>query len=62
MLSNGSIITISAEKDLDLFQAALCSLGSFGIILNITFQCEAAFNLLRRQYGLTLKDVRIFLI
>ncbi|KAG8201925.1 hypothetical protein JTE90_027402 [Oedothorax gibbosus] len=57
MLSNGSILTVSSDKDLELFQAALCSLGSFGIILNVTFQCEPAFNLLLRQYGLPLKDV-----
>ncbi|KAG8201926.1 hypothetical protein JTE90_027403 [Oedothorax gibbosus] len=57
MLSNGSILTVSSDKDLELFQAALCSLGSFGIILNVTFQCETAFNLLLRQYGLPLKDV-----
>ncbi|CAL1266430.1 unnamed protein product [Larinioides sclopetarius] len=57
MLSNSTVLNLSPEKDLDAFQAALCSLGSFGIILTVTIQCEPAFNLQMRQYGLPLKDV-----
>ncbi|GIX70541.1 l-gulonolactone oxidase, partial [Caerostris extrusa] len=57
MLSNGTVLTLSPEKDFELFQAAVCSLGSFGIILTVTMQCEKAFNLQMRQYGLPLKEV-----
>ncbi|GFY46877.1 l-gulonolactone oxidase [Trichonephila inaurata madagascariensis] len=57
MLSNNDVIKVSPEKDFDVFQATVCSLGSFGIILTVTIQCEQAFNLHMRQYGLPLKDV-----
>lgn len=58
MLSDGSIFTLSANRNLELFLAAACSLGSFGIILTVTLQCEPAYNLILRQYGLDIKDVR----
>ncbi|XP_015913395.1 L-gulonolactone oxidase [Parasteatoda tepidariorum] len=57
MLADGSVNTYSSVRDGDIFQAALCSLGSLGIILTVTIQCEEAFNLQMRQYGLSLKDV-----
>lgn len=56
MLSNGSIISVSQERNPDVFLAAVCGLGSCGIILAVTVQCELAYNLQLRQYGLPLKD------
>ncbi|XP_054707406.1 L-gulonolactone oxidase-like [Uloborus diversus] len=57
MLYDGTISTVSADRNEDLFLSAVCSLGSLGVILNVTFQCEPAYNLHLRQYGLNLKDV-----
>ncbi|XP_035224380.1 L-gulonolactone oxidase-like, partial [Stegodyphus dumicola] len=57
MLSDGSVKKFSADRDKELFLAAVCSLGSFGIILRVSLQCEAAFNLQLRQYSLGLQDV-----
>lgn len=57
MLSDGSVITMSPDRSPDLFLAAACSLGSFGILLRVTFQCEPAYNLCLRQYGLSIKDI-----
>lgn len=57
MLSDGIVMTFSANRNTDLFLAAVCSLGSFGIILTVTFQCEPAYNLHLRHYALSLKDV-----
>ena len=57
MISDGSILSLSYEKNPEIFLAAICGLGACGIILNVTFQCEPAYNLQLRQYGLNLKDV-----
>lgn len=57
MIYDGSIISLSPERNPEIFLAAVCGLGACGIILNVTLQCEAAYNLQMRQYGLNLKDV-----
>lgn len=57
MLSDGSVISLSPENSPDLFLTAVCGLGSCGIVLNVTMQCEPAYNLQLRQYGLNLKDI-----
>lgn len=45
LLANGQLVTCSAEKNSDLFQAALLSLGALGIIVEMTFQAVPDFNI-----------------
>lgn len=45
MLSNAQLVTCSATKNKDLFRAALLSLGSLGIIIEMTFQAVPDFNI-----------------
>ncbi|MCJ1475502.1 D-arabinono-1,4-lactone oxidase [Lambiella insularis] len=45
MLSNGRTVSCSAEQNLELFRAALVSLGALGIITEVTFQAVARFNI-----------------
>lgn len=45
MLSNGQTASCSAEKDPNLFRAALVSLGALGIITEVKFQAVTAFNI-----------------
>ena len=49
MLSNGRIVSCSAEHNPDLFRAALVSLGALGIITEVTFQAVDAFNIAWHQ-------------
>ncbi|ORX92044.1 L-gulonolactone/D-arabinono-1,4-lactone oxidase [Basidiobolus meristosporus CBS 931.73] len=42
-------IQCSESHNVDLFHAALCSLGCLGIILELTIQCEPAFTLHSQQ-------------
>ncbi|KAI9730489.1 MAG: D-arabinono-1,4-lactone oxidase [Claussenomyces sp. TS43310] len=44
-LSDSRVVTCSPSENLDLFRAALLSLGALGIITEITFQAVPAFNL-----------------
>ena len=57
MTATGEIMHLSKEENSGLLPAACLSLGSLGIILNVTLQCEPAFNLHLKQYPATLKDV-----
>ena len=45
MLANGRIISCSAEQNLDLFRAALVSLGALGVIIEVTFQAVRSFDI-----------------
>lgn len=45
MLSDGHIVSCSADHRLDLFRAALVSLGALGIIVEVTFQAVPAFKI-----------------
>lgn len=45
MLANGRTVSCSAEQNVDLFRAALISLGALGIITEVTFQAVPAFNI-----------------
>lgn len=49
MLSNGHIVSCSAEQNHDLFRAALVSLGALGIVTEVTFQAVPAFKIEWRQ-------------
>jgi L-gulonolactone oxidase len=57
MTASGEVIHISKEENSDLLPATTLSLGSLGIILTVTLQCELAFNLHQKQYPARLKDV-----
>lgn len=45
MLANGRVVSCSAEQNVDLFRAALVSLGALGIITEVTFQAVPSFNI-----------------
>lgn len=45
LLSNSQLVSCSASKNPDLFRAALCSLGSLGIIVEMTFQAVPDFKI-----------------
>jgi len=45
VLADGSVVTCSADKDRELFDAARVSFGSLGVISEITFRNRAAYKL-----------------
>ena len=57
MLSNGSVVSCSAEHSSDLFKAALVSLGAIGIIVEVTIKVVPHFNIAWRQRLVTLDYV-----
>ena len=57
LLSNSQLVTCSASKNEELFRAALLSLGSLGIIVEITVQAVPDFNVSWSQSLHTLASV-----
>ena len=57
MTASGEILEISNEKNSELMPAVTLSLGSLGVILTVTLQCEPAYKLHLVQYPLKLDDV-----
>ncbi|KAK3816303.1 MAG: D-arabinono-1,4-lactone oxidase-domain-containing protein [Benniella sp.] len=55
--ANGDKLYCSKTEKPDIFHAAVCSLGSLGIITQMTLQCEAAFRLENKQEPAKLNDV-----
>lgn len=45
MLANGQTVSCSGEQNIELFRAALVSLGALGIITEVTFKAVPAFNI-----------------
>ena len=45
MLADGTIVSCSKDQNLDLFRAALVSLGTLGVVIEVTFQAVPAFNI-----------------
>ena len=45
MLANGQVVRCSKASNLDLFRAALVSLGALGIITEVTFKADQFFNI-----------------
>ncbi|KAI9772376.1 MAG: D-arabinono-1,4-lactone oxidase [Candelina submexicana] len=45
MLANGRIVSCSADQNVDLFRAALVSLGAIGVITQVTYQMVPNFNI-----------------
>lgn len=58
MDSTGRVVQLKKSDNLnDEFYASVVSLGCLGIVLSLTIQCEAAFNLEEIQYPAKLDDV-----
>lgn len=49
VLANGELAQCSATNNPNLFRAALLSLGALGIIVEVTFKAQPAFNVAWRQ-------------
>ncbi|KAK9472104.1 D-arabinono-1,4-lactone oxidase-domain-containing protein [Dipodascopsis tothii] len=49
LVASGELITVSAETEPELFQAALLSLGKLGIITHVTVRAVPAFTVQSRQ-------------
>jgi L-gulonolactone oxidase len=45
LTANGEVLTMSDEENKEIFKAALCGVGTLGILLTATIQCEEEFNL-----------------
>lgn len=57
MLSNGRVVRCSESVNVELFRAALVSLGALGIITEITLKAAPAFNIAWKQSMWSLEDV-----
>ncbi|PCH43020.1 L-gulonolactone/D-arabinono-1,4-lactone oxidase [Wolfiporia cocos MD-104 SS10] len=57
LLPSGARVVCSEAERADLFRASLCGLGSTGVILRATLQCERAFRLRERQETRPFDDV-----
>ena len=57
LLANGSVVSCSSEQSVDLFRAALVSLGALGIITEVTFRAVPAFNIEWAQSLHPLQDI-----
>ena len=54
--SSGDIYRCSEEQHSEVFFSALCGLGSIGILLNATIQCEPSFLLHQYAYATSIYD------
>ncbi|XP_031572370.1 L-gulonolactone oxidase-like [Actinia tenebrosa] len=57
MTAGGVILECSKTKNEEIFHSVLCGLGAFGVILNITWQCEPAFNLHEKTMSCPLDEM-----
>lgn len=57
VLADGRIVRCSRQTDEELFLAALCGLGSMGIITKVTMQCVADYSLRSHQFAMPFDDV-----
>lgn len=57
VLADGSVVTCSADRKPDLFQAARVGLGALGVISHVTLRCEPAFVLSARERPEPLEQV-----
>lgn len=55
--SSGDLLKCSSEDKADVFYSCLCGLGSLGVLINVTIQCEPAFSLHELQFPATLDQV-----
>jgi FAD-linked oxidoreductase len=57
VLANGSVVTCSADRNPELFQAARVGLGALGVITHLTLHCEASFALSAQERPEPLEQV-----
>lgn len=57
MLADGTIVSCSKRENLDLFRAALVSLGVLGVVIEVTFEVVPAFNIEWEQTLLPLDQI-----
>ena len=57
MLANGDIRSCSEDENVDLFRAALVSLGVLGIVVEVKFQSVPAFNIEWEQTLLPVEEI-----
>ena len=56
VLANGAVVRCSKTQNTDLFQAALVSLGTLGIVVEVEYQLVPATNI---EWVQTLKPLRL---
>ncbi|KQU93272.1 FAD linked oxidase [Mesorhizobium sp. Root102] len=54
--ADGSLLDLSAEADGELFKAFRASIGMFGVVVSITLQAVASYNLLKRSWNADIED------
>ena len=57
LTASGDVVECSADKNNDLFQAARVSLGSLGIVTEVTMQNQAPYNLRRETRWMDFEDI-----
>lgn len=55
-LPDAPLVRVSRENDQDLFLAALCGLGTVGVIVGVGARCEKAFNLEEECWTIGFED------
>ena len=55
--SAGDVLQCSSDDKADVFYSCLCGLGSLGVLISVTIQCEPAFRLHELQFPATLDQV-----
>lgn len=58
VLADGSIVTVNAQNDPDLFNSARVGLGAFGILTAITLAVEPKFRLHAHEFPATIEEVQ----
>lgn len=56
--STGEVILASKAESPQIFSAILCGLGALGIIVTVTLQCEAAYNLEAISYPISYEKIK----
>jgi len=57
VIANGDLLTCSPEQNPEIFQAAKVSLGTLGVITEVTLQNQAPFNLRRDTHWRDIDDI-----
>ncbi|XP_001636998.2 L-gulonolactone oxidase isoform X1 [Nematostella vectensis] len=57
MTASGEIITCSRMHNEDIFRSVICGMGSVGVILSITWQCEKTFSLCLNKKSFYLNEM-----
>jgi len=57
IMADGSLVTVSATQDPDLFAAARISIGALGLIATVTLRCVPRFRLVADERPMPLEEV-----